>query len=221
MLAPRLGAQARNENAVRAHTRRRQLIAVRGGKVQMQPISRAGCKPPLDGRLIRPSILERLDYLGTDFAAAGSEARADGSDEIVGLAGECTRHCLHPLFCGARRGAPPARVDGARRARSRIGHQDWRAIRDTDADGHVRIVGNDDVRGRSMPDRIVAAARDGDARAVHLPDKEQARRWDIEERRDRGPFAVILSQLQVRAGEEMSRRDSLAPQHTAERRLRP
>ena len=221
VLLPCLRTEPGTENTIGAHSARDQLIAVRTGEIELQPVVAALREPSFNRALVGASLAKSVGHFGSDFPAALPQTRSDGGDEILWTAAERVGHRLDAFRRRARRCPAPSCVHGPGGAASIVQHQNRRAIGDTNANGDGRIVGNDDVCFGTAPRHDDGAPGNRGVRPVYLAHEEQAIQIDAEKRRHIPPFALVVLKPQIAGGIQMRRAHRRACEHAAPRRLRP
>jgi hypothetical protein len=117
---------------------------------------------------------EEFDHLRADFAAARAEARTDGRHQILRARRELFAQSGHRGAGRPERCPLPTGVCRRHDAEASVCQQHGRAIGDTDADGDIGVIADDDVGFARMPRCAVAGAYDGNAHAVDLADQPES-----------------------------------------------
>lgn len=194
-----LGAEPGSEDAGGVEPGAHQLIVISALEIEQRSISVARLEPGLDriGSGVRGAGAKRFHDVGSDFAAALPETRTNGGHQVGGLAVEFAHHGPHAGSRSAGRGPAPTGVHGTDGSAARVEQQHRRAIGDADADGHIRIVSDDDVGFRPHPGDGPAATGDRGLNPVHLFHQQQPIGRHTERGGDRRPLPLIVSQLQI------------------------
>jgi uncharacterized protein YcfJ len=180
-----------------------QLIDIRAAQGQHRAVAGTWQEPATNVIGGVAGASERLHDLGTDLAAALTQARPDGGNEIARAGAEVSVQRRYRRRCRALHRAAPACVDGSDDAQTCVGEEHGRTVRDADADGGQRVIAHDRVRLRRRPGFIAPAARDGDARAMNLANQPKPERIHAEGVGDRDPFSPIAAELQIARRKEV------------------
>ncbi len=141
----------------------------------------------------------------------------------VGLRPETHPQCFDRRNRGALNRPAPACVCRGHRPRPAIRDEHRAAVRHPYGDRVRRIVTGDDVGLGAAPRLRSILLRDGNRRAVDLPNQQQALAGHPEQIGDSTPLTVIAPQLQVPGGEEVvgDFEQRPAPEDRTPRCLRP
>ena len=183
-------------NGVRRHARSRQLVAIRERQVEVRAPARPGREPALDVGAAVAGGGKRLHDLRAHLAAARSEARTNGGNEVGGVGPEPLPHGRDGGAGDVPPGAPPARMRGGDGAVSAVGKQDRSAIGNPHGNRHLGIVADHRV-GNGKAARAIRAVttRDRDGGAVHLSDQPYRPGPDVHRLGDEMPLLRAVAKL--------------------------
>jgi len=219
----RFRAQTGDVNLRSRNAGRFELIAIGARQIEVRAIAGAASKPPRDGICRMSRVSKRRDDFGPHFAAARTQAGADGGDQIFGIRTKRFLHCAHCRRCRATNGSPPARVRGADDATAAICEQDRRAIGNANARSAGWIVRHGYVGLRARPWQGPPTPRNRDRRPMYLADEQHPIVTDANFARHRVPFVAVVTKLEAGGREKMIgiRQQRPAAQHRSPGGLRP
>ena len=114
-----LRAEPADSDSIRAEACAQKLITIGRPEIQPQRADIRLSEPAADMLVGRAGASKGVEHRLADFVAAGTDAGADGRDEIRGIASKLLRHRLNGRRRDARTGAAPAGMN--RRCRSAAG----------------------------------------------------------------------------------------------------
>jgi len=165
--------------------RREELQWVRGGSGSGRVSRRDG---PDELIAVNEASVKRRHNFLPDTITARANAGSNGGDQGARFGVECCTHDSHNFSRESSENSPPTRMDSGYSAAAGIDNQYRQAVRRSDAEQHIRPVGDERISRREMAPQLKGGAaaggevydfagpprsNDEDVRGMHLPERSE------------------------------------------------